>query len=59
MIFKDEIFKDEEVEKLDPKDVDQLADLIVTKLCGKSSIMSIEENRNLLKKFIIEVSKTV
>lgn len=63
------IFEDKEVEKLEPNDVDQLAYLIVNKLCGKSSIKEtgktvgkrfemrdIEIANNLLKKFIKNVS---
>lgn len=63
------IFEDKEVEELDTNDVDQLAYLIVNKLCGKSSIkdtgknvdkrfekLDIEIANNLLEKFIKKVS---
>ena len=58
-------FRDKEVEDLDVKDIDNLAYLIVNKLCGKNSIKyrngkfeytDIEVDRYLLEKFLSEVA---
>lgn len=60
-------FIDREVETLDMRDIDQLAYLIVHKLCGKDSIrynkkdrkfeyIDLEVDRYLLKKFLSEVA---